>query len=100
MENLLIQAILDEDVIAVTELLRQGANPNIFEDTDKIRPLHFVAQKDSVEALEIARLLMHAGADPLAQTEPDGQTPLEVAELMSSADMVAILSGVGAETRH
>jgi len=100
MESSLIQAVLDEDVSAVTELLQQGADPNVFEDGDKIRPLHFVAQKDSSAALEIAQLLIHAGADPLAQTEPDGQTPIEVAELMSSSEMVAILNGRSRETYH
>ncbi len=96
-ENTLIQAVLNEDVEAVALLLQQGISPNVCEDTDKITPLHFVAQKDSEAALKIAQLLMDAGADPSAQTDPDGQTPIEVAKLMSNVGMLAVLSGAGRE---
>ena len=100
MEGLLIQAVLDEDIEMVLKLLAQGADPNAFEDADKIRPLHFVAQKRSAKALEIARILIQAGADPLAQTQPDGQTPIEVATLMSVPEMVAILLNAQRERQH
>lgn len=93
MENPLIQAVLDENVAQVAALLEQGADPNVFEDADKIRPLHFVAQKDSQAALKIAELLIQVGANPLARTEPDGQTSIEIAELMSNPEMVSVLLG-------
>lgn len=88
----LIQAVINENVKTVKQLLQQGADPNGYEDADKIRPLHFVAQKKSDQALQIARLLIRAGADTLAETEPDKQTPLEIAKLMSCDAMVIILS--------
>lgn len=100
MECSLIQAVLDENVEVVIALLAQGADPNTFEDADKIRPLHFVAQKKSEKALEIARLLVKAGADPSAQTHPDGQTPIDVAFLMSTPEMVVILLQAQRERVH
>lgn len=98
-ENPLIQAVITDNVEMVQRLLQSGMDPNVSEDADKITPLHFVAQRDSPAALIIARLLMRAGADPLALTEPDGQTPLEVARLMSNEKMVAILSGVDEDSQ-
>ena len=91
MQSTLIQAVNDEDVKAVKQLLEQGANPNIYDDQDKVTPLHFIAQRKSPAALEIAALLIRAGADPLSPNEPDGQTPLEIAQLTASKPMIAIL---------
>lgn len=97
----LIQAVISENVEKVEQLLKEGVDPNAFEDADKIRPLHFVAQKNSKQALQIARLLMLAGANPLLQNEPDKQTPLDIAKLMSSPKMVAVLLGTDEEqVRH
>jgi ankyrin repeat protein len=100
MECPLIQAVLDENVEVVIQLLAQGADPNAFEDADKIRPLHFAAQKKSAKSLEIARLLVQAGADPSAQTYPDGQTPIDVAFLMSTPEMVVVLLQAQKERLH
>lgn len=100
MAQALIQAVISEDVKAVEQLLQQGVDPNAFEDADKIRPLHFVAQKNSPQALQIARLLIRAGADPFAQNEPDKQTPVEIAKLMCCDAMVAILSATKEQVWH
>lgn len=88
----LIQAVIQEDVQAVMQLLAEGADPNTIEDADKITPLHFVAQKSSQEALQIAQLLLCAGADPLAKNVPDGQTPLDIAKMFNFTPMLAILT--------
>lgn len=99
MENLFIQAVINEDVEAVQQLLQEGANPNMVEDADRVTPLHFVAQKNTPAALAMARLLLDAGADPMAKTEPDGQTPLETAKAMSGEEMVSLLTKAK-EVRH
>jgi ankyrin repeat protein len=96
----LIQAIIDEDVESVTELLKKGANPNGFEDKDRITPLHFVAQKNSDASLQMARALLSAGANPLARNEPDAQTPIDVARLMSSPEMVDMLISATQQRLH
>ncbi len=90
--NQLIQAIVKENVEAVQTLLQEGADPNLSEDMDRVTPLHFVAQKTSTPALLIADALIVAGADPLAKTKPDGQTPIEIARLTSNVAMVSVLS--------
>ncbi len=92
MKNPLIQAVIDENIQEVKRLLQLGADPNGVEDNDRITPLHFVAQKSSAVAVEIAGILIKAGANPLAFNQPDGQTPLEIAQLMSSPEMRQILS--------
>lgn len=100
MQTSLIEAIIREDVQQVEQLLHSGSNPNVSEDSDKITPLHFVAQKSSADALQIARLLLRAGADTKAKAEPDGHTPVEIARLMSTDEMVAVLSGTDTTYLH
>lgn len=95
----LIEAVMAEDVEEVIDLLAQGVDPNAYEDRDKIRPLHFVAQQKSAKALEIARILLGAGADPCAQTA-DRQTPMEIAELTNCAEMVLILLNAQKKRQH
>ena len=92
MPNRLIQAVIDEDVEEVKRLLLFGADPNGVEDDDKITPLHFLAQKKTVPAIKIAKILIAAGANPLAPNQPDGQTPLEIAQHFCSLEMIQILS--------
>lgn len=96
----LIEAVINEDVQKVEQLLTTGSDPNATEDSDKVTPLHFVAQKASEDAVQIARLLIKAGADVKAKTLPDGHTPLEVARLMSTDEMVAVLSGIEPNRLH
>lgn len=72
----LIQAVIDNNVKLVGELLNHGADPNLTLDTDHVTPLHYAAQSN---ALEVIPLLVEAGAALEAQTEPDGYTPIEIA---------------------
>lgn len=74
----LIQAVIENNVKRVSELLNEGANPNFSMDTENVTPLHHAAQNN---ALEVIPLLVEAGAILQAQTEPDGYTPIEVALL-------------------
>lgn len=95
----LIQAVINENVGAVKQLLKEGADPNATEDADKITPLHFIAQKNSQAALEIAQLLLRAGADPFAKNVPNDQTPLDIAKMFGFAPMLSILSSAEDEKR-
>jgi len=87
-ENL-IEAVIKGDTAAVKKLLIAGVNPDMYLDDAKLRPLHFAAQNNRVE---IAHLLLEAGASPLARTDPDGQTPLEIAQLHKHQRMISLLS--------
>ena len=85
----LIDAVIKGDVAQMKTLLEQGADPNMCLDAAKLRPLHFAAQNNAVE---IAELLITAGADIHARTIPDGETPLDIARLHNNQEIVALLS--------
>jgi len=74
----LIQAVVDNNVQQVGELLNRGADPNYFLDASQITALHHAAQNNS---LEVIPLLIEAGAFLEAQIEPEGSTALEIAFL-------------------
>ena len=76
--NLLIQAVVNNDVQMLSKLHNNGADPNYTLDASQITTLHYAAQNN---ALEVIPLLVEAGAILEAQTEPDGYTALEVAFL-------------------
>lgn len=84
----LYSAIIINDVNGVNDLLSQGADPNHIEDNACITPLHHAAQNGS---LEVIPLLVEAGADIYAQTEPEGHTPLDVALAHGHERVVKIL---------
>ncbi len=65
-------------------------------DTDGTRPLHWAVRADE---LEIARLLLRAGADPNAQTRL-GVTALYLAAQNGDADMVKALLAAGADANQ
>lgn len=72
----LVKAVIDNNVKLVSELLNDGADPNIVLDRANVTPLHYAAQNN---ALEVIPLLVEAGAILGAQTEPDGYTAMEIA---------------------
>ena len=74
----LIQAVMDNDVDRVNDLLAEGADPNGVLDVAMITPLHFAAQNNS---LFVIPLLIEAGADINARTSPEGATPIDIALL-------------------
>jgi len=84
----LIEAIIDSDFDSIRTLLQRGVDPNGYLDDAKLRPLHFAAQYN---ALEAAKLLITAGADISACTEPDRETPLAVAKLYNHKKFVDLL---------
>lgn len=86
--EILIDAVIENDVEAVNAILNRGFNPNQSLDTARVTPLHFAAQNG---ALEVIPLLVEAGADICACTQPEGQTPLDVALLHRHEAVVQIL---------
>jgi ankyrin repeat protein len=78
--------------LAVTELLRQGADVNARNSYD-ITPLHDCAQKGTTE---IALILLEHGADVTAHNKM-GQTPLEVALQNNRQDIATVLKEHGAK---
>ena len=79
---------MNHDSTRVNDLLNSGVNPNSSIDKHKITALHFAAQ---INALTIVPLLIQAGADIDAITEPGGQTPLEIACLHKHNKMIELL---------
>ncbi len=86
--EVLIDAIISNDVEVVNTILNTGFNPNQALDEAHVTPLHFAAQNG---ALEVIPLLVEAGADICACTQPEGQTPLDVALLHNHEPVVQIL---------
>lgn len=84
----LIDAIIENDPVRVNQLLNSGCDPNACLDVARVSPLHFAAQNGS---LEVIPLLVEAGADICACTQPEGQTPLDVALLHKHEPVVQIL---------
>jgi len=84
----LIDAVLNDDVDEVIELLHEGADPSAVEDEAGITPLHFAAQSNS---LSVIPALILAGADIHARTQPDHLTPLAVALLHNNERVANLL---------
>ncbi len=82
----LINAVTHNQVKKVTQLLKQGANPNGCEDDLLFSPLHWAAAHSKVE---IARLLIDAGAD-LEAKDHEGFTPLETACLFNNRPFIRL----------
>ncbi len=85
----LIEAIINNDVARVKELLAAGADPNMTMDKAKITPLHIAAQRN---CLEVVPTLVAYGADLNARIAPDDHTPLDVARMHEHHEMVALLT--------
>lgn len=87
----LLDAIMANDTNSVTRLLKDGANPNCYEDKCYIRPLHFAAVYNCVEAIYP---LLNAGAKIDARTA-EGYTPLDVAIQLNHHEVVELLKLLG-----
>ena len=81
------------DPLAISELLRYGANPDM-PDSRGRTPLHRATQPPSIESL---RLLLAAGADIDIQ-DRDGRTSLALCSIMCHIDVVKLLLDAGANT--
>jgi len=84
----LIDAVVNNDIEMVRQLLEEGEDPNMCVDDTQLRPLHFAAQNNY---LEIGKLLIAAGANIHVRTIPDGESPLDIAQLHENKDFVNLL---------
>lgn len=84
----LIKAVVMNNPKSVNTILHSGVNPNGTLDADEISPLHYAAQND---AYLVIPLLVEAGANVHAETEPDGYTPLDIALLHENYKSTQIL---------
>src|SRR5215470_18366939 len=87
-----IQAVIDDDSVAVAEGLAKGRDPNDADQYGWI-PLHRAAANDSAQ---VAKLLLQAGSS-LTATGTDGWTPLHLAAVSGSSEVVKILVAAGAD---
>lgn len=85
----LIDAIIKNNVKRVKELLEQGVDPNQTDDWANITPLHYAAFNNS---LEIATMLIAAGAKINVRDQIDNESPLDVAKLQGNEAMIKLLS--------
>jgi len=84
----LVDAVIESDIELIKALLQGGTDPNGVVDSACLRPLHFAAQNNGVEA---AKLLLAAGADVTLRTEPDHDTPFDIAKLFNHKDFMELL---------
>jgi ankyrin repeat protein len=89
----LIQAVGDNDVTAVRELLEQGADPNARAAQTGLTVLMMAACQAN---LDLVKLLLDAGADVLAADRRTGATPLHKACQGGSAEIARLLLERGA----
>lgn len=86
--NPLLDAVLEENVARMKELLARGHSPNTPDGSTGRRPLHLASA-------ELARVLLESGADPNV-FDFTGETPLSRAVAAEDADRIALLLDHGA----
>ena len=89
----LLDATKRGDVVAVRSLLEGGADPDVARG-DGLTALHLAAQQGS---LEIAQLLIEAGANVEAKTRIGAHTSLHLARGGAHASVVRALIDAGAD---
>lgn len=87
-------AAQEGDVARVAQLLKDGYQPNVFDDLGKT-PLHYAAERSH---LDVMRLLLASGADVDAHDEAAiGNTPLREVAGNCSFEVAKILIDAGAD---
>lgn len=84
----LIEAIIQNDVARVKELLEQGVDPNKADDWANVTPLHYAALLNQVE---LVGLLIAAGAKIDNRDALDEETPLDVARAHDNVEVIKLL---------
>jgi uncharacterized protein len=92
-DRALLDAVRGGDLATVRSLLGAGADPNAASG-DGLTPLHIAGQNGSVE---IAGLLIDAGANLGATTRLGGYTPLHLASRSGQAAVVRLLLEMGSD---
>ena len=92
-ETPVADAAMRNDVTTVRTLLQEGADVNAAQG-DGMTALHWAARHDNVE---LARMLLYAGANLRATTRIGGYTPLLLAGLAGRAAMLDLLLEAGAD---
>jgi ankyrin repeat protein len=84
---------IDARADVVKMLLDAGADPNVQDTLYGRTPLHNVALLDGHEGVEIGKLLLENGADPLLVEYENGDTTLELAKVFSKdQDLIDLLT--------
>jgi len=89
------EAAMSGDREAVRALLKQGVDVNAAMG-DGMTALHWAAKKGDVE---LAQMLLYAGANVKAMTRLGGFTPLLMASEMGNAEIIAMLLSAGADAK-
>ena len=92
-DRTLLEATQRGDVAAVRSLLEDGADPNAAQG-DGLTALHLAARTSN---LEIAEILLDAGAEVAATTRIGGYMPIHLASQAAQASVVAALIRAGAD---
>jgi ankyrin repeat protein len=88
-----VDAAMQDNKDAARTLLKQGADVNSAQG-DGMTALHWAVQKGDVE---LAQMLLYAGANVKATTRVGGYTPLLVASKIGNAPMIDTLIAGGAD---
>lgn len=89
------EAAMRADMYAVRALLKEGADVNSAQG-DGMTALHWAAMRDNVE---MAQMLLYAGANVKATTRLGGYTPLTLAAKNGNATMIRALVSGGADVK-
>ena len=87
-----LQAVWNEDIFAVKELIEKGVNPNA-QTKDGTSPLHIAAKKEDTE---ITNLLIASGAD-VNSRDQNGMTALIAAASEGQGPNAEVLLSAGAD---
>lgn len=83
----IIDAAINDDSIALEELLKKGSDPNFAEDIAGVTPLHFAVMNDSRQAIKI---LVKAGANIFSKTMT-GESPVDLAKMLKNDKIMELL---------
>lgn len=96
LDTALLAAAMRFDPIATSKSLRQGANPNARQGVEGPSALMRACERGHDEALECARLLLDAGADPNIQNQ-NGHTATMWAAGQGNRGAIEMLVAAGAD---
>jgi ankyrin repeat protein len=95
-EGSVAEAAMAGDKETVRTLLKQGEDVNAAMG-DGMTALHWAAKRGDVD---LAQMLLYAGANPKAMTRIGGYTPLLLASQVGEPKMIDLLLKAGADPKH